>query len=253
MPVQSLARLSLVAVLFCTAASAEAALIHHWKFDEGAGPVVVDLVGGVNGTLQNGPVRTSDTPPTSDPNVDSIAFDGTNQRVLLDSQIDLQPAAAWSVSLWYKGQEQGDTFWGDALVGWDSNGIFSEITIREDKFTWTHHNGGWQYLQATTPVNNNAWHHLVMVHHANQTADLYVDGVPEVTAGDADTDSVPFTILSFMNGWQGVYTQGQLDDVRIYDHTLTQQEVIALRAIPEPASVALLAGGSLLLARRRSR
>jgi hypothetical protein len=46
---------------------------------------------------------------------------------------------------------------------------------------------------------------------------------------------------------------GAIDDVRIYDRALSGTEVADLYALPEPATLALLALGGLAMLRRRRR
>jgi hypothetical protein len=93
------------------------------------------------------------------------------------------------------------------------------------------------------------------VNHSNETGDLYIDGVKEIDglSSSISLDTNPFRINYFMRGYNGMYTDGMLDDIRVYDHSLTQGAVTALfegPMVPEPSSFLLLGLGSLILGRR---
>jgi hypothetical protein len=237
--------------------SAHAALTHRWTFEEPSGtpaPQVLDSAGGVHGSFSNmtDANRSTDVPPPpSYGSTRSLSFGGqaSTNAVVLNSQIPLANAATWTVATWYKGTEAGSNngVFGATLLGRDNNDIFANFVIYNGKAAYLHWNGSWQQLSSTTSVNDNLWHHLAVVHYSDQTADIYVDGVKETT-GDA-TDALtafPFRIDNMMLGYSGHYTQGLLDDVRIYNTALTTAEINA-QVIPEPTALALLTLGGVIL------
>jgi hypothetical protein len=256
---------SAVLVLTSSSLTARAALTHHWDFEEPDGtstPQVHDIVGGDHGTFSanmDDTNRSSDVPAAIN-STRSLDFDPSSlDAITLGTSITLGKTTDFTVTLWYKGADSGDNHYpgatdfnyGSTLAGWASNSVYANFTIVDGKLAYIHYNGGWQILSniAGTDVSDDAWHHLALVHHADQTADLYVDGQLEIT-GDA-TSGFDYEIHTFMEGYNVHYTQGLLDDARIYDTALTAAEVSSL--VPEPASLALAAGGLLLLRRTRTR
>jgi hypothetical protein len=253
------------AVLFsfaalASAATAQAALVNQWNFEEPDGqsaPQVTDIVGGNHGTFVNmtDSNRSNDYPAAMGGR--SLGFDGVNERVGLNSQIAFADNQDFSVSLWYKGTDttqNGD--WGGALVGRDNNDIFANLVVRDGKFSYIHYDGTWNHnLESTTMVADDEWHHLVYVNHANETGDIYVDGIPELTGLPSSLQASAFRIDGFMNGFNMNFTQGLLDDVRIYDQSLTASEVFTLFAevqptpppAPEPSACALVGIGMLVM------
>jgi hypothetical protein len=249
------------AVLCAGAAASEAALVHQWAFEEPNGtppPQVLDSVGtNHHGTFQNmdDTNRSSDVPANG--STRSLEFTGgpnfgNNDWVSLNSQIGFANTSTYSVALWYKGSDPGlNGPWGSTLVGRDNNDIYANVAIYDGKAAFIHYSAGWQQLTATSNIDDNEWHHIAVIHYADQTADIYVDGVREVTAGNAHVEASSYRIDGFMRGFNSHYTSGLLDDVRVYNDTLNEEEVAALAAVPEPASLALLAGGAVLMLRRR--
>jgi hypothetical protein len=111
-----------------------------------------------------------------------------------------------------------------------------------------------------TPVG--AWQHVVATFATGGNLRLYVDGVAQ-----NDVQSLATTNQTIVptNDWLiGAERAGErrwvgaVDDVRIYDNELTQQEVTALfnagpTFVPEPSACGLVALGCLALGARRRR
>ena len=79
-------------------------------------------------------------------------------------------------------------------------------------------------------MSDGAWHQIVFVNRSDQTGSLYIDGV--LDNGGFSTaignDIYSFRIDGFMRGYEGVTTTGTIDDIRIYDHSLSAGEVSIL-------------------------
>lgn len=109
--------------------------------------------------------------------------------------------------------------------------------------------------KSTTSIDDNEWHHCAMVNHANETVDLYVDGVKEVDAHRNDMHIMAgntrayFVASSLLNGWIGydsdedtrydsgaTYgtdknpsgTSGSIIDYRVYSNDLAPTEILEL-------------------------
>lgn len=98
----------------------------------------------------------------------------------------------------------------------------------------------------TTSVADGIWHHVAYVNHSNQTGDLWIDGVLEVAGASSaiSGNTIQYRIANFMRGHSfpnPEYVSGNLDDVRVYNHSLTAGEVASLQSatVPEPATTFL--------------
>lgn len=103
----------------------------------------------------------------------------------------------------------------------------------------------------------NAWNHYALVVNAGlATSTLYINGSVAASVPFAITTSIAGTPTRFGAQFApyGEFFNGALDDVRIYDGTLTAAEVAALaNPVPEPGTALMLAAGLAGLARLRSR
>lgn len=106
----------------------------------------------------------------------------------------------------------------------------------------------------TVDINDEQWHHLAGVYDGTQYL-FYVDGVQDgpavaATGPISQTTSHKFTIGAFeSSGAVSKYYTGLIDEVRVYDEALDAAAIAAL--VPEPATMALLLTGGLLIRRRR--
>ena len=109
--------------------------------------------------------------------------------------------------------------------------------------------------------------HVVITRSATNVFSAYVDGTLDLSFTDASNKAVfAGNVINFLRddmSQNSEHSSGFVDYVRIYDEALTAQQVLArfqagdtnLSQVPEPATVALLAGGLLAVggvaARRR--
>jgi hypothetical protein len=89
------------------------------------------------------------------------------------------------------------------------------------------------------------WYNVAIT-RSGSTYKFYVDGAQ---AGSDLTDGtvIPDASAPLTFGWAEAvspYFDGRLDEIRIYDHALSQSEIAALAAVPEPSTL-LLAGAGL--------
>lgn len=221
-----------------TAASEPSNLVARWQLDESSGFTATDSAGAKHGTLypQKG------TWAADGILAGRLSFIGDNDYILIPD------AAAWdqsddlTVSLWVK---PGLMEAADPLVArWNEAGNKRVWVIAIDDAT-----GKIIFYTSSTGVNESSvlsisqisatnWTHITAVHNSTTGQNkLFINGklnnvTGSVPAALFDTDE-PVMIghaARFSNG-TGRYFQGLIDDVRIFDRALTDQEVTDLYGI----------------------
>jgi hypothetical protein len=202
-------------------------LVGHWKLDEsGNTSTAVDSAGSSNGTLINFPAD-----PTPNWQAAKIAnglnFDGVNDEVDIPSSAALTPADAFTFAAWvYPTTDNTDVA---IFMGPEGNGFgesWRMVIDSSPEFAFSVDTNN-----ALVSVRNgdpalDKWQHVAGVYDG-ANIHLFVDGV--LLESVAQTGSVTYPQagkVARMGRADGVpWLEGAIDDVRIYDRALTQQEI----------------------------
>jgi len=208
-------------------------LILWLTFDEGMGTTALDRSGHGNHGILFGPEWTK---PGALGDA-AVNFSGSSRVAIQNLTYEGTDYAEVSVSLWirtaiwntqYIASFDRDQYWrvginlndvGPGLVGWHvmtSNGQVD--------------------LAGTTRVDDGAWHHVCGVFD-NGRIIIYIDGQPDasITSGTTfGTGNIRYGLLgannnaTTFNGATGIGSPiaGDIDDLRIYDRALTQEDII---------------------------
>ena len=207
--------------------------VAHWKFDGDAD----DSAGSSNGAARNGASFTT----AASVGTHALSLDGVDDHVDLASHVSNFPLgnAARSVTGWFRADAggQGQTFF---VYGPNVEG--KRLSIAADRT---------QALVAVSGhawgVNNlslaDGWHHVAVTFPGGRSDDfsIYVDGVKQSasTLGgvrrQVDTRSGTAAIGRSVSG--AAHYGGDIDDVRLYDHALSAEQVRAIAGRQETASV----------------
>jgi hypothetical protein len=225
-----------------------------WHFDESSGTTAHDSAGPYNSPVYGGATWT---PGKSN---NALYFDGANDYVR-GPAISLN---SFSVAFWVKTTMSplSSTGW------WNGNGMVDAETREyvNDWGTSLIDNGkvafgvGNYYpeptitIKSTTLVNDGVWHFITGTRdRLTGQLLLYVDGLLEAQGigGRNALNSIQF--IGVGNNSSDVldndeWFQGTIDEVMIYDRVLLPTEISTM--VPEPATMALLALGGLLLRKR---
>ena len=196
-------------------------LIGHWTFDEGSGTTAGDSSGnGNNGTLTNNPTWTTGQIGGA------MNFDGSDDYVTMGDITTVELLTQASFSAWFK--KTGD---GDATNMLISKNDSYEIKVREssvNQYDFAIDNVDAGFTGAPT---DNVWTHVVMVYDAGVTngTKLYENGVlidsATLSRGTISDRTTALTI----GGREGSYNfAGLIDDVRIYNRSLSQADITEL-------------------------
>ena len=214
--------------------------LNWYHLSETSSVIAIDYGrGGLHGVYQNGVLRGQPGMPL----VGDLAasFDGVNDQVWLGGTGINGP---WSAEflLMHLGVEDSGTLLRSAagalrLDQWQNTGAvgFTAFGVADYRLT----------PDVLAPLDK--WTHLAFVADPTGGTQVYING----TLAGFNPNYIPLP-RDLLGG--GDTANMLLDEVMLYDRALTPAEIVehaSVLGIPEPTTLALLAGGLLLLARRR--
>ena len=216
--------------------SANAALVAHYTLDGNAN----DSVGTNHGTVYGGAQWTIGVFG------EALNFDGDNDYVEVadDDALDFGLSQDFSIALWFRrigGASPPDAphiinkrtptnpsigyqlFYGDRAVHSYYRKVGFLIVVGTPK----------PKVVSTTNIDDGLWHHVVGLRQGD-ILKLYVDGIQEGgdvsgTEYDADLSNTNPLRLGINSAFtHNKWHHGNIDDVRLYNHALTEEEISAL-------------------------
>jgi hypothetical protein len=201
-----------------------AGLIGWWKFDENEGTTAADSSGnGNNGQLQGNPQWQSKGGKLGG----ALEFNGKGDYVKIDNESAFDITGQITISAWVNiasvPQEwtaivvKGDSAW---RMSTDfANNVFHFGLAQND------------YLNGKASVGSNQWHHVLSVYDG-QKMSIFVDGKLDTSRqrqGAIGTNDFPVCIGENIE-ITGRFWHGLIDDVRVYNYALSENEIAALSA-----------------------
>ncbi len=227
----------------------DSSLAGYWKLDDGSGASAADSsTNGNTGTLTNSPAWATGQIGGA------LTFDHVSTKyVSVPDSPAISPSKQMSVALWtqrtdviglnnrmYVGKsESGQRSWG--LVSMSTGAVrFYVSTTSADVGTYVD--------TTTTPITQNSWAHVVAVFDGAETgntnrARIYVNGTlqPMTATGTIPAALVDTTANLLVgyggNGNLGTAFTGNLDEVRVYDRSLSADEISQLYRLATPTAV----------------
>ncbi len=203
----------------CSEPNTSYGLAAWWKFDEANGIIAYDSAGHSDGNLVGGPAWTSGKIGGG------LNFDGVDDYVNCGSGPSNYDNI--TVSVWMKTSTSGalvSNRYGSLLSSGTWYMLYSRSIVIGDNSQ-----GGYRNVTFSVNTINNVWHHIVYtkdgVNHA-----IYVDGsLDRQFISNADISrNVPLIIG--MNYYPYSLFKGIIDEVRIYNRALSEEEVAILYA-----------------------
>jgi hypothetical protein len=197
-------------------------LVSYWSFDEGAGTTAYDASGkGNNGTLVNGPKWTNGKFGQA------LSFDGVDDYVEVPNSPSLNPTVAITIMAWIKpfalASAQGIVDKGDGTTGYrfivsDTNPNRLKLISR-----YLFANG----IESSDVLVNNTWQHIAGV-ISGTSAYIYYNGI---LVGSGTVPSLQTTSINLIIGKKAyvgsvvIPFKGLIDEVRIYNRALSEEEI----------------------------
>jgi len=247
-----------VLVVLTTVTARGDALIGHWKFNGDFS----DSVGSNNATKSTG--NNDVFAGTSNGKIGgTVDFDGAQDGLTLpNAKTQLITDNTYSLAFWEWSRGTSNT--GYFICSGPSAG-YEGFFFRRDgaspgDYNGQHGNDGTGTVIANS-ISRENWHHVVLTVDSSEIARLYVDG--EFKDSEATPNKVHDNLdnLLWLGRRKGDFLRdydGLLDDLQIYDDTLTGTQARWLfdhpgQAIPEPGTLFMLLCSGLTLAVLRQR
>jgi hypothetical protein len=206
-------------------------LVGWWKLDEGMGNIVLDWSGHDNhGTLANGTIWVEGNDGSA------LQFDGQNDYVNLGTLAELYIPGNYTYSAWFRVGEDinGDSgpqyllcigSRSDLVFGVeDGVGVDGDLSLHYYDTALSFHAVG----VGQTVWSSGDWHMVAGTKDSAVGHKIYLDG--ELRNSDTNTNNDNYATSRMISlgarAWTGhQYYNGAIDDVRIYNRTLTQDEI----------------------------
>lgn len=213
-----------------TASAQTAGLVYYWPLDEAEGTVAQDLSGGQHGTVLGGAVWH----PSGGHHGGAIRFNEVTQRITMGACEITTGGTGFSISVWVKpdmvsgnermvvaktiGPQPIDQAWSLSFV----NATALRFRLR---LAGTTH----ELTTSQLSIFSGAWYHVVGSYNGSQMK-LHVNGSLLATLPVTGTVGFhPDSPASIGAQYTGTAPfSGWVDDVRIYDHGLSDQEIFDL-------------------------
>jgi hypothetical protein len=205
--------------------------VSYWRFGEPSGPSVADVQGAHSGTYVGGPSTGLPGALAGDSDT-AVRFNGSGDYVSVPYAASLNPARftleAWAYPTGGQGAYRGVVSAWKEITPSEWQGFAIEAS---DGDVWTGEVGdGTTYIELPgSPVALGTWAHVVLTYDGSSMR-LYVDGTEVAGTTTSRYAGAPSPVdleigAEYTNGVPGVFFTGLLDDVAVYDHALSADEV----------------------------
>jgi len=215
--------MSFVLVLSITG-NASADLVAHWRLDEGSGNTVYDSgTSGNNGTFEGNPRWVAGYYGGA------VEFDGVDDNIDCGNDDSLDITAEITLSAWINmAQRPAVDAW--YTIPWKENaysmylyGVDNTLTTLCADF-WLDTGRADIWDGPDTDVPPNEWTYIAVTFNGTDF-EFYVNGELDHTANQPGT--IEIGEINFLFTQAGSNFAGLIDDVRLYDHALTLEEILA--------------------------
>jgi len=213
-------------LMLSIAGNASAELVAYWTFDEGSGDIAYDSSGNNN----NGTINGAEWDAGKYGN--ALLFNAQDNYVEIPTSESLEITPNVTIAAWINWIDAGDTWLAIMANGqqngpWENYGLFVNRTGRYLYFTLSLDGGHVTNSAPNNVIEPDEWLHACATWDGS-TARIYVNGemvFEQAQTGELVPPGLPLRI-GHRNG-SAHYFSGIIDEVRIYNHALTEIEILA--------------------------
>jgi len=204
-------------------------LVGYWSFDEGSGNIAYDASGnGNHGTIYGAKWSQGALAPSKSGAFGTgLSFDGVDDYVEVPDSASLDITKEVTVEAWIYPRKLdvygGGISKGDSQLFWKNNYY---LEIGYGGFRWGGGDGTNEVIVWSSSKAKNQWYHVVGVMRDNELPKLYVNGIYDVS-GSSGTGVTLTTnnINLFIGKASSYYSNAIIDEVRIYNRALSENEI----------------------------
>ena len=217
--------------LLITAGGVTSGLVGHWKLDENTGTSTADSSGSGNaGTLSAGAAWGTGQSGSA------ASLDGADDYVQVGAKSSLVMTNTASFSAWiYPTGPGSEPNIGGTIVNKEGEYEIVRFPNGTIQMAFANSNPGWNWINTGYVAPLNEWTH-VAVTYSNGTVKTYANGnLVHTYNGSGSIGDVVTGMNDFRIGGRQEFSQnfqGRIDEVRVYNRTVTAGEVIELMGAP---------------------
>jgi len=216
-------------------------LIVHWSLDESSGSIAHDTSGkGHNGTIGGSPNWVGGQI------CGALNFDGSTNYIDMDDRV---VEGTWTLAMWLKPRDIPYSSGYYAVMhtdAWAAGAMHLHLRANTSLLNADFQSG--PDVTSTTVLKADEWYHaaITVTDVGGNASQMYINGVLENTGSGGGSGNYlgPLNFGAWNNSSR--YYHGVMDDIRIYNHVLTQEEVAqimigvppGLASEPSPANEA---------------
>ena len=191
-------------------------LVSWWRMDDFSSSTVFDYMGRNNGTVAGNVTQNN-----SGYFGKSFSFDGVNGYVSAGNGVSLNYTSAVTLSAWIK-TSQSSSYAGIISTQYSSPYKGYALTINNGNVS-VNVDSGWQNCNN---INNSQWHHISVSHNSSSSL-VYIDGLLACSYSGKTNYGISSNLRI---GRHSTTFNGSIDDVMIFNRSLSANEVLALYA-----------------------
>jgi len=206
-------------------------LIAQWSLNDGSGNTASDISGNSHdGTLQGNASWVASGLGGA------VSFDGTDSYISVPDHPSLRITGDLSIAFWLKKNAEAADWVrlvGKGTQDYRTYGVWAEYSGQ--RILFQQYDADYRYqlqLYSQAELDVGTWYHVACVAE-DTAARIYIDGALDSTGQRSGT---PYSTTEPLTIGYGIFDflNGEMDDVRLYDHALTGSEVSSIYALGTP-------------------
>ena len=203
---------------------ADAGLVGWWRLDEGSGTTAYDSSGSGNDARFEGAPVWVDSGKLGG----ALKFNGVSDYLAAPDSESLDIGGdQLSIAAWINGEDwPGANHILRKISDMDTSSIYMLRVQPDTVRVYLNTSAGEVIVDGTTPLAPNEWAHIAVTYDCAD-ARIYVDGQLDGSMSVTGELSQSNNELRVGRGEPAGYFMGMLDDVRLYNHALTEDELVS--------------------------